>query len=93
MKQITKEQAIEIAKSGSWKNWSKEDIVKVQLYQKRLCMDFGKFQEAVEYVLKRPVFTHEFGDQKRLITEYETIYKTPSELEIFDIIKGETNGL
>jgi hypothetical protein len=45
MKQLTKEQAIEIANSEEWKNWTNEEIVKLQLYQKKLCMPFSRWSD------------------------------------------------
>jgi len=61
MKQLTTEQAIKFAKSKVYKKWTNEQIVRFQLFQKKLCMDFSRFHEALETVLDRPVFTHEFG--------------------------------
>lgn len=58
---MTEHEAIELAKSGWWKNKSSEAIVKFQLFEEKLCMDFADFHKAMEDCLKRPVFTHEFG--------------------------------
>lgn len=75
VEQLTREQAIEIANSKAWESWSFDEIVKFQLFQECLCMPFDKFQEAVEAVFNRPVFTHEFASQERLINEYESLNK------------------
>jgi len=88
MEQFTREQAIEIAKSGIWKEWSDEQVVKCQLYQKRLCMDFSRFHEAMEKVLGRPIFTHEFACVD-LIREYEGKKEAPTFKEIMSLIPKE----
>jgi hypothetical protein len=58
---MTKEKAIAMAESGWWKDLDSIDIVSFQLFEERLCMDFGDFQLALEDALGRPVFTHELG--------------------------------
>ena len=40
--QYTEEQAIKIADSGIWKDWTDQQIVDFQLFQRRLCMPFKK---------------------------------------------------
>ena len=60
-KQLTEQQAIDIYESGVWKEWSLEKRAKFQMSQKCLMMPFGKFHEAVEKTLGRPVWTHEFA--------------------------------
>jgi len=59
--EITKEQAMELAKSGFWEKMSHREIAVFQLLTKRLCMPFDVFHEAMEKTLERPVYTHEFG--------------------------------
>ena len=76
--QLTREQAIELAESGIWKEWTDEEIVKLQLYQDCLCMDFSRFHEAVESVLGRSVRTHEFAFADGLREEYEGKRGKPS---------------
>lgn len=68
---MTKTEAIKIAESGWWKGKTVKEIVDFQLYENRLCMPFGDFHEAVEKVLGRPVWTHEFADPTGLRAEYE----------------------
>jgi hypothetical protein len=58
---MTKEQAIEMAKSEWWKTLSAKEIVAFQLFEPLLCMDFSDFHAAIEKALDRPVFTHEFA--------------------------------
>ena len=71
MKELTREQALKIYNSGAWKTWTNEQIVQLQLYQDRLCVGWDKFREAIEDVLGRGVYTHEFAFPKLLQQEYE----------------------
>lgn len=75
MRQLTKQEAIEIYDAGHWKNWSDKEIVDAQLFQYRLCVPFGVFQGALTRVLGRPVFTHEFADPDRIRKEYLSLVK------------------
>lgn len=68
---MTKDEALKMAQSGWWKEKVARQIVDFQLYEDRLCMPFKNFQAAVEEVLGRPVWTHEFADPKGLQAEYE----------------------
>lgn len=61
MKQLTTPQAIAFAESKLYESWTERQIVEFQLFQDKLCMDFNRFHEAIEKVLQRPVFTHEFA--------------------------------
>ena len=53
------------------KQLTNEQIVKFQLYQSKMCRDFSRFHEAIEHVLDRPVFTHEFARPENLRSELE----------------------
>ena len=86
MEQLTRERAVVIFKSGEWKEWSLEYIAKLQLYQDRLCVPFGKFHEAITQELGREVWTHEFADIERLRAEYEGKRKKPTLVEIMEQI-------
>ena len=68
---MTKEQAIELAKSEWWKDRTPEEIVAFQLFEPLLCMDFGDYHEAVEKALGRPVWTHEFAYPDHLRAEFK----------------------
>jgi len=84
---MTEEEAIKLAKSGWWKNKSSEDIVKFQLFEKKLCMDFSAFHKALEDVLKRPVYTHELGmNYEGLCREFLGEKEKPTPQEIIDLI-------
>lgn len=69
--EMTKEEAIEMFKSEWWKNKTPKEIVEFQLYEDRICIPFGDFHEAIEKVLGRSVWTHEFADIKCLQEEFE----------------------
>jgi len=74
---MKKEQAIALAKSGWWKTKTDKEIVEFQLYERLLCMDFSEFHRAVESVLDRPVWTHEFGSTGVKILQKEFEGKIP----------------
>jgi len=57
-------EAVAKAKTKWWETATDEEIVRFQLYEERLCMPFGRFHEAVEACLDRPVFSHVFGMEK-----------------------------
>ena len=89
MKELTKAQALKIYNSGAWKTWTDEQIVRLQLYQDRLCVDFGRFHAAIEKVLDRPVWTHEFAFPQALREEYEQKKPAPTFKEIFGLLPPE----
>lgn len=67
---LTKEQAVRLAKTGWWNDVGDEDIVGFQLFETKLCMPFDRLHRAVEAVLGRPVWTHEFAFAEQLRVEY-----------------------
>lgn len=86
MKQVSKEVAIKIYDSGKWKRWTAEQKVKFQLFQDRLCMPFGDFHAAMQEVLGRPVWTHEFAFRDKLIAEYKGKRQRPSFEDIIGLL-------
>ena len=86
MKQLTKNQAIALYEGGEWKDWTDEEIVIVQLYQDKLCLPFSRFHKAIEHVLMRPVWTHEFTNSAALRAEYEGKRPAPTLQEIMALI-------
>ena len=70
---MTLEEAIAKAESLWYEGKSPQEIVEFQLYKDRLCMPLELYQEAVEKVLGRPVFTHEYKEPEKLIAEYEAV--------------------
>jgi len=68
---MNQDEAIAKADSKWWAGKSAKEIVDFQLYEDRLCMPFDLFQQAVEEVLNRPVWAHEFCRAEGLQAEYE----------------------
>lgn len=64
MNSIGREAAIALADTKWWETKSPHEIVRFQLFTNELCMPFDKFHEAVENVLNRPVWTHEFASDR-----------------------------
>ncbi len=91
MKQLTEQQAINFANSEEWKEWTDEQIVRLQLFQKRLCVPFSRFQEAMTKVLGRSIWTHEFttSNHDNLVQEYLGTKPAPSFEEIVNLIPEE----
>lgn len=88
--QLTKEQAIELAESGAWKDMNLRQRAEFQMLQNRLCMPFDVFHEAVEKTLGRPVYTHEFGlNRDGLIAELFEDKEPPTLQEIIEMIPAE----
>jgi hypothetical protein len=88
MKQFTEEQAIAFAKSEVWKDWTDEEIVRLQLFQNRICVDFNRFHRALNAVLKRPVFHHELisKNYNNVVEEYLGTKEPPTMEEIINLI-------
>ena len=89
MRQLNKGQAIRMCKSKVWEDWTDEQIVRFQLFQDKLCMDFSKFHEAISKVLKRDVYTHEFAYPDELKKEYLGAKSKPTLEEIINLIPEE----
>lgn len=88
--QLTKEQAIELAKSKAWKEMTFRQRAEFQMLQRLLCMPFDVFHEAVEKTLGRPVYTHEFGlNQDGLMAELFEGKEPPTLQEIMEMIPAE----
>lgn len=83
---MNEQQAIELTQSGWWKEKTPLEIVSFQLYEPLLCMDFSAFHEAVEKVLERSVWTHEFGSYGRLKEEFEGKCGKPSMDDILNML-------
>ncbi|MHA2312803.1 MAG: DUF7736 domain-containing protein [Candidatus Thorarchaeota archaeon] len=69
--QLTKREAILFYVDGNWQEMSDLAIANLQLYQERTCVPFGRFHEALEHVLGRPIWSCEFVMLLRLMEEYE----------------------
>lgn len=90
MNQLTREQAIALHDSGAWKQWSAAERALFQMQQDCLCMPFDEFHKAVEATLGRPVWTHEFGlNRKGLTDELLGLADAPSFEQIVALIPAE----
>ena len=90
MKQLTKEQAINLYKSKVYENWTDEQVVRLQLFQKKLCVDFNRFHIALNNVLGRPVYTHDLClNYDDIVSEYLGTTPPPTLDEILNLIPKE----
>lgn len=89
MKQLTSKEAIAFSKSNVWEDWDDEQIVRFQLFQEMLCVEFNRFHEAITKVLNRPVYTHEFAFVDELKKEYLGEKEPPTFEEILNLIPAE----
>ncbi len=69
---LTYEEAIKKLESKWWEGKTAKEIIDFQLYEERLCCPFDIFHKAMGEAFGRPVFTHEFANQKALQEEYES---------------------
>ena len=86
---MTEEQAIALYDSGWYKDRTDEDLVSFQLFEPKLCMPFGEFHRAIESVLGRPVWTHEFAKVEALRKEFLKEKPAPTFEEIVNLIPEE----
>jgi len=94
MKQLTSQEAIAFAESRVWLDWTHEQIVRLQLFQDKLCVPFNRFHEAIEAVLGRPVYTHEFGlNWNGIVEEYLRTRPAPTFDQIIEMIPEDKRVL
>ncbi len=87
---MTSDEAIELYDTKWWESKSAYEIVKFQLYEPLLCMPFGKFHQALEEALDRPVWTHELAlNYEGIKAEFEGLKPSPSMNEIINLIPEE----
>lgn len=87
---IGRDAAIALAATEWWKLGTPESVVRRQLFTAELCMPFGEFHKALESVLKRPVFTHEFGmNYDGLVREFLGVGSAPTMREIIYMIPAD----
>ena len=86
---MKKEEAVSLWETGFWKEMSEKDIAEFQLFESKLCLPFSVFHAAVEKVLKRPVWTHEFADTKKLRQEFLGERSAPTLEQIINLIPRE----
>ena len=86
VQQLTKDQAKRFYDSQIWESWTHHQIVEFQLFQKKLAIPFSKFHEAMEQILNRPVYTHEFAYGDLLKQEFLGDKEPPTLQEIMELI-------
>ncbi|MEI7443280.1 MAG: hypothetical protein WCK28_00180 [Burkholderiales bacterium] len=86
MQQLTREQAIAFHESEAWRDMPAAQLAAFQLRQRLLCVPFEEFHRAVESVLGRPVWSHEFADPERLRDEMAGLVEPPTFDEILAMI-------
>lgn len=89
---MTREEAIAIAESGEWQEWSSERIVSTFLFQGgRLFLPLDDLYEALEKAFGRPVYTHELMESNidNLIDEFSKDREPPTQEEIIELIPEE----
>lgn len=79
---MTKNQAIAFANQKLWEPLSYLQRVRLQMAENLLCMPFSVFHEAMEKVLDRPVWTHEFAQPELLRDELDGKLAKPTMEEI-----------
>jgi hypothetical protein len=88
-RQLTREEAIALHDSNAWEVMTDRQIVLLQLFQECLCVPFGRFHQAIEAELGRPVWTHEFARWDEIAKEFLGEREAPTFAEILDIIPVE----
>ena len=73
MKQLTSNEAKDLASVEWWKNKTAFEISEYQLIQKRLCMPVSVFTFSLSTALERPVYTHELANPDALLKELRAI--------------------
>lgn len=85
--QLTKQEAIAFYNSGAWRVMDAQTRAMFQMEQHKLCMPFDEFHKAVEETLGRPVWTHEFGlNRKGLLAEMQGKATAPSFADILGLL-------
>jgi hypothetical protein len=82
--QLTREEAIAFHDANRWQLMTQEELAVFQLNQQFLAMPFPVFHEAVEKLLGRPVWTHEFADSESLLAELAGVIPRPTFGQIVD---------
>jgi len=87
---IGRDKAIELAASNWWELCDDREIAEFQLFTAELCMPFGRFHQALEAALGRPVWTHELGlNYDGICQEFLGERAAPSMDEIMNLIPAE----
>lgn len=90
---LTREQAIALYDTGFWESLAYAERARFQLAERRLCMPFDVFVEAVERALGRPVTVGEYLSSQRLLAELTGEQRTPDMAELLDMLPEEKRVL
>ena len=93
MKQLTREQAIAFCDNKLYEGMTSRQIAEFQMEQDLLCMPFDVFHKAMEEILGRPVFTHEFAFRDSLRKELLGEKPSPTFEEIVNLIPEQKRVL
>ena len=87
---IGKEAAIALAATKWWESKTDQEIALFQMQTVELTMPFGRFHEALEKSLGRPVFTHELGlNAEGIYAELIGEKEPPTFADILELIPAE----
>jgi len=87
---IGRDAAIALRHTEWWKGKSDREVVEFQMTTVELCMPFDQMHRALEAVLGRPVFTHEFGlNYAGLLAEVQGTQPTPTFDDILALIPAD----
>lgn len=85
-KLLTREQAVALYDTSFWESLAYVERARFQLSEKRLCMPFDIFVEAVERALGRPVKVGEFLASSRLLAELTGERQPPNLDELLSML-------
>ena len=84
---IGRSRAIALFESRWWLTRSTREIAKFQLFTVELCLPFSIFHRALEDVLGRPIWIHEFGlNLEALVQEFLDERDAPTLAEILQLL-------
>jgi hypothetical protein len=84
---IGRRRAIALFETKWWLTRSTREIAKFQLFTAELCLPFGIFHRALEEVLGRPIWIHEFGlNVEALVQEFLDERDAPTLDEILELV-------
>ena len=87
---IGKDAAIALAATKWWESKTDREIALFQMRMVELTMPFGRFHEALEASLGRPVFTHELGlNAEAIYAELIGEKDPPTFADILELIPEE----
>ena len=74
---MTKDEALAKYATRWWERATAEETVAFQLFEERLCCPFDVYHAAIEVVLHRPVWTHEFATSYLGALRSEYAHRSP----------------